>query len=234
MLRFDFDLRPRSGPDAASFDIESTTTGGQLKTKAALDYEAKDTYSVKVTVSDGKDAEGDVTPQLTTQSRSQSRSRMSTKARRSPVLIPSLKSLKTQGQANIGSRWKLWIQTQKPHIWLGKPLLSVSKITPMHDLFSIDAERPVDNRPRHDLDYETQRDYEVIVTVSDGKVPIPHRRGRDNSGSLSGSPTILADGAAVVNSAPYFNRNEGDGLHPRTWLRTQRQKANIGMCWCHR
>ena len=30
-----------------------------MKTKAALDYEDKDTYSVKVTVSDGKDAAGD-------------------------------------------------------------------------------------------------------------------------------------------------------------------------------
>ena len=39
-----------SGPDAASFDIDSTT--GQLKTKAALDYETKSSYSVVVTVSD--------------------------------------------------------------------------------------------------------------------------------------------------------------------------------------
>ena len=40
-----------SGTDAASFDIESTT--GQLKTKAALDYETKSTYTVTITVSDG-------------------------------------------------------------------------------------------------------------------------------------------------------------------------------------
>ena len=40
-----------SGTDAASFDIESTT--GQLKTKSALDYETKSTYTVTVTVSDG-------------------------------------------------------------------------------------------------------------------------------------------------------------------------------------
>ncbi len=39
------------GPDAASFDIEPTT--GQLRTFAALDYETKRTYTVKVTVSDG-------------------------------------------------------------------------------------------------------------------------------------------------------------------------------------
>ena len=40
-----------SGTDATSFDIESTT--GQLKTKSALDYETKSTYTVTVTVSDG-------------------------------------------------------------------------------------------------------------------------------------------------------------------------------------
>ncbi|MXZ79908.1 MAG: T9SS type A sorting domain-containing protein, partial [Gammaproteobacteria bacterium] len=38
------------GTDAAAFDIDSTT--GQLKTKAALDYETKNTYSVTVRASD--------------------------------------------------------------------------------------------------------------------------------------------------------------------------------------
>ena len=49
------------GTDAASFDIQrgdrivdgtTTTLGGQLKTKAKLDYEAKDTYMVTVTATD--------------------------------------------------------------------------------------------------------------------------------------------------------------------------------------
>ncbi len=39
------------GPDAAAFDINNTT--GQLKTKANLDYETKNSYTVTVTVSDG-------------------------------------------------------------------------------------------------------------------------------------------------------------------------------------
>ncbi len=38
--------------DAASFSIDSTT--GQLRTEAALDYETKSSYSVAITVSDGK------------------------------------------------------------------------------------------------------------------------------------------------------------------------------------
>ena len=40
-----------SGTDAASFSIVSTT--GQLKTRAALDFETKNAYTVTVTVSDG-------------------------------------------------------------------------------------------------------------------------------------------------------------------------------------
>ena len=41
-----------SGTDAASFAIVNRT--GQLQTKAALDFETTTSYSVKITVSDGK------------------------------------------------------------------------------------------------------------------------------------------------------------------------------------
>ena len=44
------------GTDAASFAIDTVT--GQVKTKADLDYETKNSYSVEVQVSDGKDADG--------------------------------------------------------------------------------------------------------------------------------------------------------------------------------
>ena len=44
------------GTDAESFDIDPAT--GQLLTKAPLDYEAKDSYSVIVSVSDGKSSSG--------------------------------------------------------------------------------------------------------------------------------------------------------------------------------
>ena len=49
------------GTDAASFDIDPDT--GQLKTKEEFNYEvvpAKTSYMVTVTVTDGKDAEGNV------------------------------------------------------------------------------------------------------------------------------------------------------------------------------
>ena len=44
------------GTDASSFDIDTST--GQLKTKDALDHETNATYTVSVSVRDGKDAAG--------------------------------------------------------------------------------------------------------------------------------------------------------------------------------
>ena len=52
------------GPDAASFDIdrgEVVETAGQLKTKAALDKETKDTYTVTVTATDSLSASSTIT-----------------------------------------------------------------------------------------------------------------------------------------------------------------------------
>ena len=45
-----------TGTDASSFSIDSTS--GQLKTSASLDFETNSSYSVNVTVHDGKDAGG--------------------------------------------------------------------------------------------------------------------------------------------------------------------------------
>ena len=42
------------GADAASFDILSTSDGGQIRTSAALNYEAKASYSLTVRVRDGR------------------------------------------------------------------------------------------------------------------------------------------------------------------------------------
>ena len=44
------------GDDAASFDLD--TSSGQLRTKADLDYETKNRYTVTVSVRDSKDADG--------------------------------------------------------------------------------------------------------------------------------------------------------------------------------
>ena len=63
-------------------------------------------------------------------------------------------------------------------------------------LFSIDADGLLTtdaNLADGALDYEEQRDYEVIVTVSDGVAGTERwtpTMPTTNSGSLSGSPTI--------------------------------------------
>ena len=48
-----------NGTDAASFDIDVAT--GWLKTKAALDYETKSSYSVTVTATDPSGASDTIT-----------------------------------------------------------------------------------------------------------------------------------------------------------------------------
>ena len=53
------------GTDAASFDIESTTTGGQLKTKAALDRETQTDYEVTVIATDKAGLTGEITVTIT-------------------------------------------------------------------------------------------------------------------------------------------------------------------------
>ncbi len=51
-----------AGTDAGSFDLDPDT--GQLSVKNALDYESKSSYSVAVTVSDGKNADGEADASL--------------------------------------------------------------------------------------------------------------------------------------------------------------------------
>ena len=53
------------GTDAASFDIESTKTGGQLQTKAALDYETQTDYEVTVIATDKAGLTGEITVTIT-------------------------------------------------------------------------------------------------------------------------------------------------------------------------
>ena len=61
------------GPDAASFRIETFT--GHLKTEAPLDHETRASYSVTVSVHDGKNLAGRLTPLSTPLSLSLSPSR---------------------------------------------------------------------------------------------------------------------------------------------------------------
>ena len=116
----------------------------------------------------------------------------------------------------------------------GKPLLSRLADNGDADSFAIDGtsgQLTTATDADLDLDYETQRDYEVKVTVSDGI-------GEDGRNDSTADNTIRViirltndrtDDAAVVNRAPYFNRNEGDGLlTERTVPENTPKDMNIG------
>ena len=147
------------GADAASFDIDSTTW--QLKTKAALDHETKDTYMVTVTVTDGRDAEKNVDA---TVDDTITVTIMVTDVNEAPVfpdtIAPIVVAENTVPEANIGN----------PVV--ATDVDSGDKLT--YTLENPDASFAIDEdtgqlQTKDALDYETQTDYEVTVTVKDGK-----------------------------------------------------------------
>ena len=99
------------------------------------------------------------------------------------------------------------------------------------DLFSIEADtgRLTTDANLADgaLDFEGQRDYEVIVTVSDGVA-----NGDKAAGDADDEHRVIirliddtADNDAVVNRAPNFDLDGGDGLLA---TRTVAEDAAVG------
>ncbi len=139
------------GVDAASFDIVSTS--GQLQTRAPLDYETKNTYSVTVTVSDG--------------SRSDSIS----------VTINVTDIDETRAPAFPGNRATRSIAENTPSgVNIGSPVSATDadNDTLTYTLSGTDASSfsivssSGQLQTRAPLDYETKKAYSVTVTVSDG------------------------------------------------------------------
>ena len=77
-----------------------------------------------------------------------------------------------------------------------------------------------------DLDHETQRDYEVIVTVSDG-VANEAPDDPDDTIRVIIRVTDDADDEDVANMIPYFPATEGDGL---LTTRTVAENTPIKIC----
>ncbi len=142
------------GIDAAAFAINPAT--GQLKTKVALDFETKPSYSVKVTVSDGKlTASIDVVINITDVD--ENRSPMFTEGTSTTRTIPE----NTHADVNIGRA----VAATDP---------DDDKLT--YSLGGIDAAAFAINpatgqlKTKVALDFETKPSYSVKVTVSDGKL----------------------------------------------------------------
>ena len=161
-----------SGTDAAMFSIVSTS--GQLKTRAALNYESKASYSVKVDVSDGNGGSDSIPVTISVTDVNEAPSFANSTATRSIAE-------NTAANTNIGS--------------------SVSATDPDDDTltytlggadaaaFSI-VSTSGQLQTKAALDHETKASYSVTVTATDG-------------GNLSDTTTVIIS-VTDVNEAPNF------------------------------
>ena len=204
-----------SGADAASFDIESTT--GQLKTKAALDYETKASYMVTVTVTDGKDAEDNFDPAVDDTIMV---TITVTPVNEAPVFPDTIAPIEVAEDTVAG-------------VNIGVPVVAMDvdkgdTLTYMLDnthaaFFAIDSmtgQLKTADPLANPLDYETQTDYEVMVTATDGPL------SDTITVTINVTDVSVANGDdPVANREPVFN----DGPSTtRSVAENTKAKANIG------
>ena len=192
------------GTDAASFGIVGTS--GQLQTKAALDYETKNTYSVTVSVSDGNGGSNSITVTISV-----------TDANDAPVFTDGNSATRaiaenTAAKTNIGTAVAATDQDNDTLTYTlgGTDAASFGIVGTSGQLQTKAA-----------LDYETKNAYSVTVSVSDG-----------NSGSDTIDVTInvtdVTEGSTInvtnVNKAPTFT--DGDST-TRTVAENTAANTNI-------
>ncbi len=142
-----------TGTDAASFDIVSTS--GQLRTKAALDYEDTNAYTVTVEVSDGNEGSDSITVTINVSDVSENRAPVFTDGTSTTRSIPE----NTAAGRNIGSPVAATDAD-------GDPLTYTLGGTDANafSIYSTNGQL----RTKAALDYEAKRSYTVTVEVSDG------------------------------------------------------------------
>ena len=148
--------------DYKAFSIESTATGAQLKTKAALDYETQAAYKVIVEVSDNKAGTDTINVTINVTDVDE------TPPNRPPVFA-SESTTRSIGETTIAD------------VKIGEP---VSATDPDGDslTYSLKAHNDAPNdyqaftinnkgqlKTKNPLNYETQSSYKVTIEVSDGK-----------------------------------------------------------------
>ncbi|MDE0638286.1 MAG: cadherin domain-containing protein, partial [Candidatus Poribacteria bacterium] len=144
-----------SGTDASAFSIDSAT--GRLQTKGALDYETKKTYTVTITVSDGKLTDTiNVTINITDIDET----------------IPNRAPVFTEGSTTTRAVAENTASGQ--HIGTAVAATDADGNTLAYTLSGTDAasfgiDRTTGQlKTKAPLDYETKTSYTVTVTVSDG------------------------------------------------------------------
>ena len=161
------------GTDAAMFGIVSTS--GQLQTKAALNYESKSSYSVKVDVSDGNGGSDSIPVTISVTDVNEAPSFATTTATRSIAE-------NTAADTNIGAAFTATdvdANTTLTYTLGGADASSFSIISTSGQLQTNAA-----------LDHETKASYSVTVTATDG-------------GNLSDTITVTIS-VTDVNEAPIF------------------------------
>ncbi len=143
-----------SGTDAAAFNINSKT--GQIKTKASLDYETKNNYTVRLTVSDGLATDTIVVTINVTD----------VHENRAPVFTEGESTTRTIAEntargVNIGDAVAATDQDAKDTLTYTLGGTDAAS-------FNINSNRG-QIKTKTALDYETKNSYTVTLTVSDGQ-----------------------------------------------------------------
>ena len=190
------------GTDVSSFGI--VRTSGQLQTSAALDYETKSSYSVTVSVSDGKGGTDSITVTINVTD-------VSEVTNNAPVFADGITTTRsvaenTAANTNIGSAVSATDADNDTLTYtLGGTDVSSFGIVRTSGQLQTSAA----------LDYETKSSYSVTVSVSDGK-----------GGTDSITVTInVTDVSEVTNNAPVF----ADGITTtRSVAENTAANTNIG------
>ena len=180
-----------SGADAASFGIVSTT--GQLRTRAPLDYEKKNTYSVAVLVSDGNGGTDSIGVAITVTDVNENNAPVFIEGRGTERTIPE----NTPAGKNIGGPVSA---TDEDEDILTYSLSGVDAAS-----FGI-VSTTGQLRTRAPLDYEQKNTYSVAVLVSDGNDGTDSIGVAINVTDVNETPTahapVFVEGSATERAIP--------------------------------
>ncbi len=171
--------------DADEFSIDSSS--GQLKTSATLDYETKDSYSVTITVSDGKGGSDSIFVTINITNIDESA------PNNAPVFSDGASTTRTVAE-NTGSGVDIGSAVSATDADEDTLIYSLGENTDA-DEFSIDSSSG-QLRTSASLDYETKTSYSVTIIVSDGK---------GGSDTITVTITVADVDETPANNAPVFS-----------------------------
>ena len=171
------------GTDDASFGID--TSNGQLKTKAALDHETKDTYSVTVTARDRGGLTGSIDVTINVGDVNEAPEFPSSTATRDIAE-------NTGAGTDIGDAFTASDDDEDT--------LAYSLDTDSALVFDIDTDGQL--RTKAALDHETPDSYEVTISVTD------NLDAQDNSDTTTDDTITVTVNVTDVNEAPAFPDSE--------------------------